>query len=135
MLFATWELAYLIADEWLRDWVPAGVFTRQWIIYYSIAFTLAIASVIVTTRFAFTFGQFGKTINRAFLWYGTLLLISTTAIFIIDCLPEVFAGFIGAGVFAFAIYILQKKYFTKERIIKNRLEKGKAEFNEESLYV
>ncbi len=126
MLFATWELAHLIVDEWFRDWVKVDVFTRQRIIYYGIAFTMAISSVIVTTRFAFTFGQFGKTINRAFLWYGTLLLISTIAIFVFDCLPEVIAGFIGAGVFIFAIYFLQKKYFTKERIIKDRLEKGKC---------
>jgi predicted RNA-binding Zn-ribbon protein involved in translation (DUF1610 family) len=126
MLFATWELAHLIADEWLREWVKADAFTRRRIIYYGISFTMAISSVVITTRFAFSLSRFGKTINRAFLWYGTLLLISTIAIFVFDCLPEVFAGFIGAGVFVFAIYILQKKYFTKERMIMNRLEKGKC---------
>jgi len=126
MLFATWELAHLIADDWLRDWVRADAFTRRRIIYYGIAFIMAVSSVLITTRFAFSLGRFGKTINRAFLWYGTLLLISTIAYFVFDCLPEVFAGFIGAGVFIIAIYILQKKYFTKERVIKNRLEKGKC---------
>ncbi|UCD57102.1 MAG: zinc ribbon domain-containing protein [Candidatus Hydrogenedentota bacterium] len=126
MLFATWELGHLMADKWFRAWVEQDPFVNRRIILYGIAFFMSIASVLVTTRFAFRFGRFGKTINRAFLWYGTLLLISTIAIFVFDCLPEVFAGFIGAGVFICAIYVLQKRYFTKERIIKNRLEKGKC---------
>jgi predicted RNA-binding Zn-ribbon protein involved in translation (DUF1610 family) len=126
MLFATWELGHLMTDVWLHDWVNLNEFVNLRIILYGIASVMSISSIIITTKFAFRFGRFGRTINRAFLWYGTLLLLSTIAIFVFDCLPEVFAGFIGAGVFAFAIYILQKKYFTKERIIRNRLEKGKC---------
>lgn len=126
MLFATWELGHLMADEWFKDWVSKNPFTNRRIILYGIAFSMSLSSVTLTTRYAFEFGRFGQTINRAFLWYGTLLLISTIAIFVFDCLPEVFAGFIGAGVFVCAIYILQKRYFTKERVIKTRLEKGKC---------
>lgn len=126
MLFATWELAHLIADEWLVEWVKVNKFIRRRVIYYGIAFVMAIVPILVASRFAFSFGRFGKTVNRAFLWYGTLLLISSIAIFVFDCLPEVFAGVIGAGVFIAAIYIVQRKYFTKERVIKSRLEKGKC---------
>ena len=126
MLFATWELGHLMADEWFIAWVSQNKFVNRRIILYGIAFTMSIASVITTTSFTTKFGRFGNTINRAFLWYGTLLLISTIAIFVFDCLPEVFAGFIGAGVFTVAIYILQKKYFTKDRVIKIRLNKGQC---------
>ena len=126
MLLATWELAHLMADEWFREWVRQDSFTNKRIIYYGIAFVMAITSVIITTVFSLRFGRFGNTINRAFLWHGTLLLISTIAIFVFDCLPEVFAGFIGAGIFVFAIYILQKKFYTRERVAKIRLSKGKC---------
>lgn len=126
MLLATWELAHLMADEWFREWVRQDKFTNKRIIYYGIAFFMAITSVIVTTMFSTKFGRFGRTINRAFLWYGTLLLISTIAVFVFDCLPEVFAGCIGAGIFVLAIYILQKKFFTLERVAKIRLSKGEC---------
>jgi len=126
MLFATWELGHLMADRWFQAWVEQDRFVNRRIILYGIAFFMSITSIFITTKFAFKFGRFGQTVNRAFLWYGTLLLISTIAIFVFDCLPEVFAGFIGAGIFIFAIYIIQKRYFTKEQIIKNRLEKGKC---------
>ncbi len=126
MLLATWELAHLITDEWFREWVRQDSFTNKRIIYYGIAFLMAITSVIITTVFSSRFGRFGNTINRALLWYGTLLLISTIAIFVFDCLPEVFAGFIGAGIFVLAIYILQKKFYTRERVAKIRLSKGKC---------
>jgi len=126
MLFATWELAHLMADEWLRDWVRKDPFINRRIIYYGIAFLFSVPAVLVTTRFAFRFGRFGRTINRAFLWFGSLLLISTIAVFVFDCLPEVFAGYLGAGIFIAGILVLQRKYFTKERVLKNRLEKGKC---------
>jgi len=126
MLFATWELGHLMVDKWFQHWVDKNPFTNKRIILYGIAFLMSITSLIITTTFVTKFGRFGNTINRAFLWYGTLLLISTIAIFVFDCLPEVFAGFIGAIVFIIAIYILQKKYYTKERIVKNRLEKNKC---------
>lgn len=124
MLFATWELGHLMADEWFYDWVSKDSFTNERIIRYGIAALMSITSLVVTTKFVTRFGRFGSTVNRAFLWYGTLLLISTISIFVFDCLPEVFAGFIGAILFIIAIYFLQKKYYSKERVIKSRLEKG-----------
>jgi len=126
MLLATWELGHLMADEWFRDWVDQNEFTNKRIILYGIACLMAISSVVVTTWFSPKFGRFGATINRAFLWYGTLLLISTIAIFVFDCLPEVFAGFIGAGIFIAAIYILQRRFFTKDRLATMRVSKGKC---------
>lgn len=126
MLLATWELGHLMADEWFSKWVNQNQFVNERIIRYGIAFLMSIASVIVTTVYTPRFGRFGNTVSRAFLWYGTLLLISTIAIFVFDCLPEVFAGFIGAGIFIFAIYILQKRVFTKERVAKVRLRKGEC---------
>lgn len=126
MLFATWEIGHLMADKWFGEWVNQNRFTNERIIRYGIAFVMAIASVIVMTLFTPKFGRFGNTVNRAFLWYGTLLLISTIAIFVFDCLPEVFAGFIGAGIFIVAIYILQKRFFTQERVIRFRLNRGEC---------
>jgi hypothetical protein len=126
LLFATWELAHLTADQWFRAWVHQSAFVRRRVIYYGIAFLMGGAAVLFTTVFAFRLGRFGRTVNRAFLWYGVLLLISTIGIFVFDCLPEVFAGFIGAAVFIGAIYVLQKKFYTRERIIRLRLEKGRC---------
>lgn len=126
MLFATWELAHLMADDWFRDWVDQNRFTNMRIIYYGIAFVMSIASVIITATLTPKAGRFGNTVNRAFLWYGTLLLITTIAIFVFDCLPEVVAGFIGAGVFIAAIFILQRRFFTRERVIRIRLSKGQC---------
>jgi len=125
-LFATWELGHLMADDWLRSWINQDRFTNRRIILYGIAFLMSIASLVTTTALIPKLGRFGNTINRAFLWYGTLLLISTIAIFVFDCLPEVFAGFIGAGIFIAAIYILQRRFFTKERVVKIRLNKGQC---------
>lgn len=126
MLFATWELGHLMADEWFHNWVEGDSFVRRRLILYGIAFLMSIASVLFTIKYADNSRRFVQTINRAFLWYGTLLLISTIAIFVFDCLPEVFAGFIGAGVFIGAIYIIQKKYFTRERNIAKSIEKGRC---------
>jgi double zinc ribbon protein len=126
MLFATWELGHLIADKWLLGWVSQNGFVHRRVILYGIAFFMSITSVVTTTCFFLKVGRFANTVNRAFLWYGTILLLSTIGIFVFDCLPEVLAGFIGAGVFIAAIYILQRKYFTKERIIRIRLTKGQC---------
>jgi hypothetical protein len=126
MLFATWELAHLMADKWFNAWVYQSYFVRKRVIYYGIAFLMAGAAVIVTSTFAFRFGRFGRTVSRAFLWYGVLLLISTIAIFVFDCLPEVFAGFIGAAIFIGAIFVVQRKFYTKDRIVRIRLEKGRC---------
>ena len=126
MLFATWELGHLTSEVWLKDWVKQNKFRNERIIRYGIAFLMAIASLIVTAWYSPKFGRFGMTISRAFLWYGTLLLISTIGIFVFDCLPEVFAGFIGAGLFITAIYVFQRRYFTKERLARIRLSKGKC---------
>jgi len=108
MLFATWELAHLMADEWFKDWVNQGEFVRIRVIYYGIAFLMSGSAVFITSTFAFRFRRFGQTVSRAFLWYGVLLLISTIAIFVFDCLPEVFAGFMGAAIFIGAIFIVQR---------------------------
>jgi predicted RNA-binding Zn-ribbon protein involved in translation (DUF1610 family) len=126
LLLATWEVAHLAVDEWFRDWVQANVFVRKRIIYYGIAFSMSLPTVAVTSVYAFEFGRFGKTINRALLWYGTLLLIGTITVFVFDRLPEVVAGFLGAGVFALAIYVVQTRYFTEARTIRSRLEKGRC---------
>jgi len=126
MLFATWELGHLMADDWFSPWVNQDRFTNARIVYYGIAFLMAIPAIIITAWFSPQFGRFGATINRAFLWYGTLLLISTIAIFVFDCLPEVIAGFTGAGIFITAIYVLQKRFFTKDRVSRIRLGKGRC---------
>ncbi len=126
LLFATWELAHRLEEYWLHEWVQADEFTRKRIIYYGIAFAMSIVSILVTSRLAFSKRRFVNTVIQAFLWYGTLLLLSSIAIFVFDCLPEIFAGFAGAGVFIAAIYIVQTKYFTQERMIRNRLDKGRC---------
>jgi hypothetical protein len=126
LLFATWEIGHLMVDEWFKSWVDQNRFTNERIIRYGIAFVIAIPSIIITSMFSTRFGRFGASINRAFLWFGTILLLSTIAIFIFDCLPEVCAGFIGAGIFILATYILQKKFFTKSRLAKIRLDKNRC---------
>lgn len=123
LLFATWEFMHLAVDEWFKVWVEVDPFVRRRLIMYGTSTLVSLAAVGVTTRYAFSFGRFGKTASRAFLWYGTILLISTIAVFVFDCLPEIAAGFIGAAVFLTAIYLLQKRYFTPERVFKNRMGK------------
>jgi hypothetical protein len=139
LLFATWEVMHLCVDEWFQKWVEVDPFVRRRVIMYGISSVVSMTAVFVTTRYAFSFGRFGKTVNRAFLWYGTILLISTIAIFVLDCLPEVVAGFFGAIVFLVAIFFLQKRYFTRERVLKNRMAKNlcfacAAPFNEQAMY-
>jgi hypothetical protein len=126
LLFATWELAHLTADRWLYEWVRADRFARERIIYYGIAFSMSLSSLLTASRFAFKSGRFGRTVSRAFLWYGTLLLLSVIGFFVFDCLPEVVAGFTGAGFFIAAIYVVQRRFFTRERIMRTRLEKSKC---------
>jgi hypothetical protein len=126
LLLATWELGHLAADEWLRDWVQKNDFTNRRIILYGIAFSMAFLSLALTTAFTPRSGRFGYAVSRAFLWYGVLLLISTIAIFVFDCLPEVFAGFVGAGVFIGAIYFLQRRFFSPQRVAMSRLSKGQC---------
>ncbi len=126
LLFATWEIGHLLSDEWLRDWVAVNRFVRRRVILYGIAFFMSISSVFFSIKYTYSTNRFIQVINRAFLWYGTLLLISTIAIFVFDCLPEVFAGVMGAVIFIAAIYIIQKKHFTKARMISKRIEKGRC---------
>ena len=126
LLLATWELGHLMADNWFGEWVLTDRFTRERVIRYGIAFFMAIVAVVLATWLTPKASRFGATIVRAFLWYGVLLLISTICIFIFDCLPEVFAGIVGACMFGAAIYILQRRYFTKERLATIRLSKGKC---------
>ena len=68
MLFATWELGHLMADDWFRSWVDQKRFVNERIIRYGIAFLMSISSVITTATLTTKFGRFRNTINRAFLW-------------------------------------------------------------------
>jgi len=86
-----------------------------------VAFAAAIGALIGTTRSAFQVGRFGNTVNRAILWYGALLLITASGMGAIEYLPEVAAGLVGAGILIGAVYVLQQRYFTRERILQRRL--------------
>jgi hypothetical protein len=126
LLLATWELSHLLADTWFPGWVAQNSFVRRRVIYYGVAFAVAIPVVLVTATTAFAVGRFAATLLRALLWYGVILLITAIAVFVFDCLPEVVAGVSGAIVFAAAIYIVQRKFFTKERIARIRLQRGRC---------
>src|ERR1700731_2914110 len=126
LLLATWELCHLLADTWFHGWVAQNYFIRRRVIYYGIAFAVAIPVVLVTATTAFAVGRFAATLVRALLWYGVILLITAIAVFVFDCLPEVVAGVTGAIVFAMAIYLVQRKFFTKERIARIRLQRGRC---------
>jgi len=126
LLLATWEVSHLLADTWFPDWTRQDYFTHKRIIYYGVAFCIAIPVVLLSARGAFSFGRFGSTMSRALLWYGVILLLSAIVVFVFDCLPEVFAGVIGAIVFAIAIYFVQRRFFTPERIARIRLERGRC---------
>jgi len=114
MLFATWELAHLLADNWLGFWIVQNPTIIRRVVLYGFALLMSIVSLLITTRLGTRFGRFGETVKRAFLWYGVILLIAAAGIFVFDCLPEVFAYIIGAALFIASIYIFQKRYL-KER--------------------
>src|SRR6185295_15717352 len=99
LLLATWELCHLLADTWLYSWVSQNRFVHRRIIYYGVAFVIALPVVLLTATTAFAVGRFGATLVRALLWYGVVLLITAIAVFVFDCLPEVVAGICGAIVF------------------------------------
>ena len=120
LLFATWQLGDLLARDWLAGWVGDSAL-REDLIYYGVAFTAAIAALIGATRSASSTGRFGRTVVRSMLWYGALLLISASGMGAIEYLPEVAAGLFGAGVLIVAVYVLQQRYFTQERILRRRL--------------
>jgi len=126
MLFATWEMAQLLISGVFEEWVLQDEDTRKRIILYATSFSMSITAIAVSLKFVFSFRRFGQVINRSFMSYGAVLLIITIAIFIFDYMPKVFSGFAGAAVFTGAIFIVQRKYFTRERIIKSRLEKNKC---------
>ena len=126
MLLATWESCNLLATDYLLDWVKQNEFYHKRIIYYGVAFSVAIPVVILAARSSFAGGRFAATVIRALLWYGVILLLSAIAVFVFDCLPEVAAGFLGAIVFAAAIYFLQRKFFSSERIRRIRLQGGRC---------
>ena len=126
LLLATWELCHLLADTWFPTWVAENKFVHSRIIYYGVAFGVAIPVVIIAARMAFLVGRFATTIIRALLWYGVILLLTAIAVFVFDCLPEVVAGISGAIVFAAAIYFVQRKFFTRERIARLRLQRGRC---------
>jgi Double zinc ribbon len=126
LLLATWEVGNLMVTEWFDNWVGRNEFTNKRIILYGIAFLFSIVSVIISIRTINKTSRFIFALNRALLWYGSLLLITTISIFVFDCLPEVAAGIIGAILFAVAIYLLQRKFFTKERTINSRIRSGQC---------
>jgi uncharacterized membrane protein YdjX (TVP38/TMEM64 family) len=126
LLLATWELCHLLKDTWFPNWVAENDFVHKRIIYYGVAFAIAIPVMIVSVTKAFTVGRFAATLIRALLWYGVILLITAIAVFVFDCLPEVVAGITGAIFFAVAIYMVQRKFFTKERVAKIRLQRGRC---------
>lgn len=119
LLFATWQLGDLLARDWLAGWVGDSAL-REDLIYYGVAFTAAIVALAGATRSTFSAGRFGRTVVRSMLWYGALLLISVSGMGAIEYLPEVAAGLFGAGVLITAVYVLQQRYFTQERILRRR---------------
>lgn len=124
LLFSTWELNHLMADEWFANWVKTNEFVYRRLILYGTAALIAAASLFWAVRNSLTKNRFLKTLNVSFLWFGTILLISTIAFFVFDCLPEVFAGIIGALVFIFCIFVIQRKFYTPDRVAKTRLRKS-----------
>ena len=124
LLLATWELGKLLTTQWLAGWVKANPFVHRRVILYGLAFVASVSTTLVASRFSFEFGRFGRTVSRAFLWYGTLLLLTTISIFVFDCLPEVVAGVFGAAVFVAAIYLVQRRYFTPSRREDERTRRG-----------
>ncbi len=127
LLLATWELCHLLNDTWFPTWVAQNEFVHKRIIYYGVAFVVAIPVLLVSARTAFAVGRFATTIIRALLWYGVILLLTAIAVFVFDCLPEVVAGISGAVVCAVAIYFVQRKFFTRERIARLRLQRGRCQ--------
>ncbi len=124
LLFSTWEFNHLMADVWFADWVRQNEFVYRRLILYGTAGLIAAASLFWAVRNSLATNRFLKTLNISFLWFGTILLISTIAFFVFDCLPEVFAGVIGAAVFIFCIFVTQQKFYTPERVARARLRKG-----------
>jgi len=121
LLFATWQFGDLLARDWLAGWVGNSAL-REDLVYYGVAFTAAIAALVGATRSASSTGRFGRTVVRSMLWYGALLLISASGMGAIEYLPEVAAGLFGAGVLIAAVYVLQQRYFTREHILRRRLQ-------------
>lgn len=122
LFFGTWRLCDLISEggdgsNWFDD---------EEFIWCGIALFISISTIycsIITRKFK---GRFSQTVNKAFLWYGSLLLLITVLRIAFELFPIEVGGFVGAIMLIFAIYILQKKYFTKERITRKRLEEGKC---------
>ena len=126
LLLATIELMNLMADDWFSEWVSENSFTNERIIRYGVAFSMAIAAVLVAVLCTPKFGRFGNTANRAFLWFGIILLLGSILTFLWDCLPEVIAGIIGAGIFVGSVYILQRRYYTPDRMAMMRVQRGEC---------
>jgi len=120
LLFATWQFGDLLARDWLAGWVGDSEI-REDLIYYGVAFMAAISALGGATRSLFHAGRFRRSLGRSLLWYGALLLISASGMGAIEYLPEVAAGLFGAGVLIAAVYVLQQRYFTRERIRQRRL--------------
>lgn len=114
MLWLTWGVGHLLADKWLWFWVELNKFVYRRVVLYGVALSMAAGSILITTRLSSRFETFGETVNKAFLWYGYVLLIVTFCIFVFDILPEVFAGIIIVGLFIAAMFFFQTKYLGKK---------------------
>ncbi|MEZ5012710.1 MAG: zinc ribbon domain-containing protein [Chitinophagales bacterium] len=126
MFLATWELGHLMTDKWFEGWVKYHYFIRERIIRYGVAFFFAGTSLGIAVLTIHQESRFMAAINRALLWFGVSLLMSTIIFFLFDCLPEVAAGFLGAMLFGTTIYFVQKRYFTPERRMQIHKKRGQC---------
>ena len=126
LLLSTLELARLMLEEWFEGWVNQNTDTNQRLILYSLAFIMVTASMVVSVVLNPRFGRFGNILSRSFLWYGSLLLIGTIGFFLFDCLSEVIAGILGAGILTGSLYLLQKGAFNKDIAVRIHLNRGEC---------
>lgn len=126
LLLATCELGTLMTDDWFSEWVKQNSSSNERIIRYGLACFIAVAAILLAVYYTPKAGRFGNALNPALLWTGVILLLGTIIGFLFDCLPEVFAGVIGAGIFAGSIYILLARYYTPERVSRLRTCRGEC---------
>jgi len=112
LFFGAWELSHMMVDNWFASWVMRNEFVNKRLIYYGLASIFSIGSIILTLTVGIGEKRFGRIVSRAFLWFGVITLLVSISIFVFDCLPEICAGFLGAGLFIAALYLLQKRLFT-----------------------
>lgn len=126
LLLATCELITLMTEDWFSGWVNENSFTNERIIRYGLAFFVALTAIFLAVYYTPKATRFSHAINRAVLWYGVILLLGAIISFLFDCLPEVIAGIVGAGIFIGSIYLMQQRYYTAERVISIRVRRGEC---------